>query len=784
MPDTTPGLDPLATTAPSGAAPAAALPAGERFRVLRPHASGGLGRVSVALDGQLKREVALKEIRDEYASDGAARARFLAEAEITGQLEHPGIVPVYALEAGEGGRPVYAMRFIQGRTMEEAIRAYHRAPTPLALRELLHRFIAVCNAVAYAHSRGVIHRDLKPSNVMLGGFGETLVVDWGLAKRVGEEEPVPAGSAGSTSDGLSGLTEVGQVLGTPAFMPPEQARGSHAVGPAADIYALGAVLYAILSGKAPYRGRSSPDVVGQVVAGPPPAPAALGKGVPAALNAVCVKAMAREPGGRYPDAGALARDVESWLADEPVSAYREPWHARLGRWARRNRTLVAAAAVLLLLAVPLAAALAWVSDTARRKALADAEQIDAARLKAVADAEEIERKRGEAVEARGAAERNAERSRRIRDFYEKHVLKAARPGGEGLGPEVTLREALDKARAAAKGAFAGLPEDEAAVCTALAETYARLGAARPALEVQRQAVAAMERMPGRSEKDIIDASADLARLIAAGGRPREAIPLLRETVGRLEKVAGREDRMTLTALNNLGFALNEAGQHREAERVLRDALARRRRAGASDEDIGVTMNNLATSLLHTRPAESLRLYEGFLDLRTDVAADHPDRLLARANRAVVLSNLGHEDAALREYEKLLPAARHVLGRTGGVTLLCLNNIGFILNNKKRFKEAERILRELLALRTEALGEGHQDTLVTRSNLAYALYGLRRHKDSVAELEAALPLIRKTMGVRAPLVRNCILMMIQVYFEMGDIKNAQRMKGQLDEIGGA
>src|SRR5262249_5103443 len=168
---------------------------GLRFRVLRPHARGGLGEVFVAHDEELHREVALKEIQDRHADDPPSRARFLLEAEITGGLEHPGIVPVYGLGTYADGRPFYAMRFIKGDSLKDAIEVFHQADRPgrdpaertLALRALLRRFTDVCNAVAYAHSRGVLHRDLKPGNVMLGKYGETLVVDWGLAKAAGTD---------------------------------------------------------------------------------------------------------------------------------------------------------------------------------------------------------------------------------------------------------------------------------------------------------------------------------------------------------------------------------------------------------------------------------------------------------------------------------------------------------------------------------------------------------------------------------------------------------------------
>jgi serine/threonine protein kinase len=254
---------------------------GSRFRILRLHAKGGLGQVFVAEDEELHREVALKEIQDQHAHDPESRARFLLEAEITGGLEHPGIVPVYGLGQYADGRPFYAMRFIRGDSLRDAIERYHQAKRSpkfasqrlesdsrtLEFRKLLGRFIDVCNAIAYAHSRGVLHRDLKPGNVMLGKYGETLVVDWGLAKPGkrgdllatpgSEREPTlrPASESGSTP------TRAGARLGTPAYMSPEQAAGRlDQLGPATDVYSLGATLYCLLTGQPPF-GKDDLEII-------------------------------------------------------------------------------------------------------------------------------------------------------------------------------------------------------------------------------------------------------------------------------------------------------------------------------------------------------------------------------------------------------------------------------------------------------------------------------------------------------------------------------------------
>ncbi len=388
-----------------------ATPVGGRYEVLDELAKGGMGQVSIALDRELDRQVALKEIQPRYAYDRGVAARFLLEARVTGKLEHPGIVPVYGLNHHADGRPYYAMRFISGQSLQDAVKAFHIADKPgrdpreraLAQRQLLKRFVDVCNTIAFSHSRGILHRDLKPANVMLGAYGETLVVDWGLAKdtkakRVETTAVVPALAfdreghlSGATharsfssthaasepmasapfDDGTrtgvqiappsthgtpavsydSELTEVGKAMGTPAFMAPEQADGRwDDVGPAADIYSLGATLYAILAGRAPFRGDSQ-EILERVRRGEPTPIHEHKQNVPPALVAICRKAMAVNAADRYASALDLAQDVERWMADEPIDIHREPWSVRAARWARRHRNLVFGSAAALVTAL-------------------------------------------------------------------------------------------------------------------------------------------------------------------------------------------------------------------------------------------------------------------------------------------------------------------------------------------------------------------------------------------------------------------------------------------------
>jgi WD40 repeat protein len=293
-----------------------------RYRLGAERGRGGLGRVSEATDQHLDRTVAVKEL---LHVGGAARARFAREARITARLQHPAIVPIY--DAGEwpGGEPFYAMKLVDGRPLAELV-----AGAGLEARlALVPRVLAVAEAVAFAHSRGVIHRDLKPQNVLVGEFGEVVVIDWGLARDLGEPDDLPPGA----------------IAGTPAYMAPEQARGESA-DRRADVYALGAILYHVLAGSAPRQGDAN-TVLAQVRQGPPPPLSTRAPGTPRDLLAIVAKALAHEPAARYDSARAFADDLSRFLTGQLVGAREYRRVTLLLRWLRRHRAAVAVAALLL-----------------------------------------------------------------------------------------------------------------------------------------------------------------------------------------------------------------------------------------------------------------------------------------------------------------------------------------------------------------------------------------------------------------------------------------------------
>jgi serine/threonine protein kinase len=630
------------TAWPRTVAPAAVPPPpspGLRYRRLRPHAKGGLGEVYVALDEELRREVALKEIQARYADDPDARTRFVREAEVTGNLEHPGVVPVYGLGQYADGRPLYAMRFIRGESMQDAVARFHQADArpgrdrgerSLALRDLLGRFVAVCQAVGYAHARGVVHRDLKPANVMLGEFGETLVVDWGLARafdqpdgeRTTAERPLAFSGDGSAP------TQLGQVVGTPAFMPPEQANGQlDRLGPASDVFSLGATLYCLLTGQPPYAGA---DVLVQAAMAEAAPARRRNPAVPPALEAVCARAMAARPQDRYPTALALAADVERWLADEPVGAYREPALARATRWARKHRTLVGTAASGLLVALAaLAVGLAVVGGLNQRLEAANA-KLEKSNAKLVGLLTEV-------------------------------------VGADHPSP-LTTRHGL-------------------------AELYRDQGKYEKAEPLYLELLRLREKVLGADHPYTLDAKNNLAVLYRDQGKYEKAEPLYLEVLRLREKVQGADHRSTLSAKNNLAELYRAQGKHEKAEQLYLEVLILQEKVLGADHPSTLTTKH-GLAVLYERwgkpeRAEPLRRQRLDFD-RGKAGADSPTTAGAMAYLGLnLLQQKKHAEA-----EKLLRDCLRILQKAqpdDWTTFLTRSLLGEVLLGQGKHAEAEPLL---------------------------------------------------------------------------------------------
>ena len=760
---------------------------GQRFRLLRPHARGGLGEVFVALDAELHREVALKQILERHADDPVSRQRFVAEAQITGGLEHPGVVPVYGLGTYGGGRPYYAMRFIRGDSLKEAIDHFHADETlknnpglrSLELRKLLRRFLDVCNAVDYAHSRGVIHRDLKPANIILGRHGETLVVDWGLAKAIGRADPSVGEQTIAPSSSGSSETLPGSAMGTPAYMSPEQATGDlDRLGPRSDVYSLGATLYCLLTGEPPFEGDDIGEILRKVQAGDVRAPSEVDPALDKALEAVCLKAMATKPADRYATCRALAEDIERWMADEPVTAYREPLARRARRWAKRNRTIVSTAAVALLAGVVgLSAVLvvqtqakadiarALVRETRARTALAEANTKVEARYDLAVDAikafhtgvsEDFLLKQEQFKELRDRLLRSAQ------DFYGK--LSAL------LGRETdpAARRAL------------------AATNFELADLTGKVGTNEDALKAHRAVLAAREALaaePGADAAVTVDVGRSLialARLLQATGKTGEALAAYRRSEALLAGPAGT-DPAARAALadgrSKLGELLSSTGQAADAMAAFRQARADQETLAAAPEAPAAAGRDLAdtvmrigillwqTGKLSQAEAECRRAQEMYGKLAADnpAVSEFRDKLAySHYLLGILLAQTGQPSGAEAEYRRALEMYGKLAADNPAVTQFrsrmadSHNGLGLLLKETGKPSESEAEYRraveiqEKLAADNPAVTDFRSTLAGSHNNLGLLLRETGKATEAEAEHRRALE-IRGKLAADNPAV---------------------------------
>jgi serine/threonine-protein kinase len=680
-----------------------------RYAGGRLHARGGLGEVLRADDTALNRPVALKRMRDRCRNDAAARKRFIREAEITGQLQHPGVVPVYGFARDQAGDPVYAMRFVEGTTLHNAVGAFHAGGAPdysaLPFRQLLARFVAVCQTIAYAHSRGFIHRDLKPANVMLGGFGETVVLDWGLAKRVGTVDDEGPASGPWPLD--NGATRAGQVIGTPGFMSPEQASGDPNLGPASDVFSLGAVLYAVLVGRAPYSSAET-EILDRIRRAEYPPAQSVQPHVPKPLEAICRRAMAREPSARYATAQALAEDVERWLAGEVPTVYRENFSERARRWSRRHRLLVNAVAVTILvggIAAGVGAALLY------REQRATAAQRDRADVNyALADetATELVTTLIENPRLKEADFHFARRDllKRVVPLYEQ--LVAQRPDDE-------------------RGRF-----QQALMHYRLAEVHDELGEKSAALERVTRAHGLLESLsiehPDRPEYALHAAVCDAkaGQYLYSLGRNVEAETVIKRAHDHL--VTRPDDpeaaRRLAEANTNYGYVLHALGKFDEAGEHYKAAIAYRHpgppgdaKHMASEFVRAKAINNYATLLRdQRRHQDSVARQEQAIEAIEALANAHPDYPRFRLqhgfwelNLAILLMDQGVDApraeqlarSGVRRIEEIaqrLPAVFEVrkdYPRALGVLANALARVNKTDEADRTRQEAERRMRQLV-----------------------------------------------------------------------------------------
>jgi serine/threonine-protein kinase len=724
-----------------------AMAATTQYRDLRLHAAGGLGEVLVARDEALDRQVALKRLQAPHTHNAQSRRRFLREAEITSRLEHPSIVPVHAVGVDSAGRPFYAMRFIEGETLRQASQRFHtaqktdgespecaaakvdtggsdarrEADRKITLRQLLSRFIAVCNTVGYAHSQGIVHRDIKPDNIVLGSFGETLLVDWGLAKdiRTPDKETVgvpdavaPEANESSTLADENSGTRPGAIVGTPGYMSPEQASGNAmAIGPASDIYSLGATLYMLIAGEAPFAGGQVAEILDRVKHGAFALPRQRKQEIAPALEAICLKAMSLAPEHRYATPLALAADIEQWLADQPVSAWPDPWTSRVRRWSGRHRTVVAtgiAAAAVALVSLAMATILLNAANQREREARWLAQQNE---QEAQNQRRQAELQRDEARKQRERAAHNFQLARQAVDQYCRRVAEDPRLREYDLEE---LRKGLLQTATQFCDELVRGHSDDPGVLAEQGRAYLLLGFVTDEAGAKTEAIAHYQKARGifaaltaahpmvrDYQRKLADSDEPLATLLGATAQPaaaRKELAVSLESRDQLVHAAPADaDYQEDLAATHLRLGLWYKG-----ERQWRQAQDEFNRSGEIRNEL-------------------LRRYPGVAAYQLGLGEVHSN--LAITYRAMKQPARVEEELlkSLSFREQLVQSHPHV-GEYVSKLAVSHNNLGILYTDLHRTADAEASLKKALALRQE-LVRTHPTVTDYQSKLARTYHNL-------------------------------------------------------------
>ncbi len=716
---------------------------------------GGMGVVHLAerVDGVFDQLVALKLLHRDMDTPHL-RARFLAERQLLAQLSHPNIARLLDGGVTDEGRPYFVMEHIEGVPITRYCQQHD-----LTVDQVLRLFLATIDAVSYLHRNLVVHRDLKPSNILVDRDGQVKLLDFGIAKLLGDEPEE------------GGRTRTGELLMTPEYAAPEQLSGAP-VTTATDVYALGVVMYELLTGRRPHE-RSAMEC-GAPSRPLPPTPssmlrsrrrrrdaastakpeaaecgeeAAAPRRIAGDLDSICLKALRPEPEARYPSAEQMGRDIGRHLTGRPVQARRATAGYRLGKFVRRHRVgVVVSAGVLALIA----------GGFARERAL-----------------------RGQAERARVEAQEQAARAVAVSGFLTE-LLSSVDPM-KAQGREVTVADVLEQAaaRIADSDEMAAQPTVEATLRRTIATTYMGLGRYAEAREHLERALALRGGLESGDPEALLVAR-NLGSLYGRLGLPDKAEEMLQKVLQIQEATLGEDDPAVLTTMTQLADVYWSQERYQEVEAIDRRALAIRRRVlGEDHPETLQSLNGLAANLfVNGRYGEAAELFEQALEVARRIHGDtHPHTLVLAGNLATTYTEMGLYAKAEPMLREVVAVQTRVVGPEHEATALSIHNLGVNMAQQGRYTEAEALLRRAAVLR-EALPNGRQGVLYSQSHLADVLREMGRLEEAEALYLSTIAAQREQFGRDHPHTLKSLEGLARLRLLQGEVGAADELAQQV------
>jgi len=724
---------------------------------------GGQGVVYQATHGETGRKVAIKVMRVGPFGGPKERARFEREVRILEVLDHPNIVTIHDIGSA-GGFFYYVMDFIDGQPLDAYLAGIRARSTEAeSVRAILRLFVRICKALHAAHVLGIVHRDLKPRNILIDQSGDPRILDFGLAKM--------ASDSASDETEPSVMTVTGQFVGSLPWASPEQAEGRLGeLDTRTDVYALGVILYQLLTEEFPYPVLGNArEVVDHIVQTQPQRPSAKRPHLNDEIDTIVLMCLRKERGRRYMTAGALAHDLELLLAGEPIEAKRDSHWYMLKKTILRYRVPVAVASSFTVLITVSAVAL-W-----------------AMYLKSEASAALAMRERTDAVAAREAestarvqAELEAQKAKEIQAFL-RDMLAAADPY-EAKGKEVTVREVLDAAVEQIEEESITEPEVEASLRSTLALTYERLGEFEVAEPQARRALDIYIREFGEDDPRALTSMNRYGNLLYQLAHLAEAETWLRRGLDGRRRVLGEDHCDTATSINDLAIVLRTQGRLEEAEPLARRALEARRQDLGEDNDCTMTTANTIATLLQEQGKleEAESLFRQVLEFRRRTLDGHHPDLLGSMNN---LANLLRARDKLAEAGTLLletiELSHEVFGEKHMNTLIATNNLGLVYQGQGQLDEAAAWFKQAYDGALETLSGEHMVTLFFEANYGRCLALMSRFEEAEQHLLDAYHGIERTLGPEHARARSSLKRIIQLYEAWGRPEEAAKWQAILD-----